>query len=248
MTTAPYPSAPWADTTDTAALQLRDVTLTHQDGQGPDGAPRTVTALDAVNFSAHRGTMTAVTGPSGSGKSSLLAVSSTLARPTAGEVLIDGRDTAGLPEKERARLRRESVGTVFQQPNLIPSLKTLDQLLVTSHIRGARRSAMREARERAHGLLESVGLGEVASRRPHELSGGQRQRVNIARALMGQPSVLLVDEPTSALDQRRSEEVMQLLKNLTGTFDLATVVVTHDLEFVPMAGREVTMLDGRLAG
>ena len=160
MTTTTH-TAPWNDqdrAVAAPAFELRDVTLSYPDGKGPDGAPRTITALDSVSLAAVPGTMTALTGPSGSGKSSLLAVASTLARPSSGEVLIDGLDTTGLPEKERARIRREKVGTVFQQPNLIPSLKTIDQLLVTAHIRGARGAAKRAARERAQDLLASVGL------------------------------------------------------------------------------------------
>lgn len=242
-------TAPWNEqdrAVAAPAFELRNVTLSYPDGKGPDGAPRTITALDNVSLSAVPGTMTALTGPSGSGKSSLLAVASTLLKPTSGEVLIGEMSVGTLSEKERARLRRNEVGTVFQQPNLIPSLKAVDQLVVTSHIRGARGAAKRQARERARQLLELVGLEDAGRRRPHELSGGQRQRVNIARALMGEPKLLLVDEPTSALDQQRSAEVMQLLKNLTRKFDLATVVVTHDLEFVDMADREVTMLDGKL--
>lgn len=242
-------TSPWSahEATCTApAFELRDVCLVYPDGKGPDGAPSTITALDNVSLSAVPGTMTALTGPSGSGKSSLLAVASTLLKPTSGEVLIGETSVDRLSDKELARLRRNEVGTVFQQPNLIASLNAVDQLLVTSHIRGARGAAKRQARERAQQLLELVGLDGAGRRRPHELSGGQRQRVNIARALMGEPRLLLVDEPTSALDQERSAEVMQLLKNLTQTFDLATVVVTHDLEFVDMADREVTMLDGTL--
>lgn len=248
MSTTTTHTAPWNEqevTQGAPALELRDVTLSYPDGKGPDGAPRTITALDHVSLSAVPGTMTALTGPSGSGKSSLLAVASTLLKPTSGEVLIGDVSVGELSEKQRARLRREEVGTVFQQPNLIPSLKAADQLVVTSHIRGVRGSAKKEARRRAQELLELVGLEDAGRRRPHELSGGQRQRVNIARALMGEPKLLLVDEPTSALDQQRSAEVMQLLKNLTRKFGLATVVVTHDLEFVDMADREVTMLDGK---
>lgn len=228
------------------ALEVRDLTLRYPDGVGPDGAPRTMTALDHVDFAAEAGTMIAVTGPSGSGKSSLLAVASTLVKPTSGAVLIAGRAVEDLKDAQLAALRRESIGTVFQQPNLIPSLTAQEQLVVTAHLRGARGRKLKRARIRAADLLELVGLGEMAGRRPHELSGGQRQRVNIARAIMGNPSVLLVDEPTSALDQERSEEIMRLLQRLTRDFRLATVVVTHDLEFVDLADRRVVMVDGTL--
>lgn len=229
-----------------SALEVRDLTLRYPDGVGPDGAPRTMTALDRVNFRADAATMIAVTGPSGSGKSSLLAVASTLVKPTSGTVRIAGRAAQDMKDSQLAALRREGIGTVFQQPNLIPSLTAQEQLVVTSHLRGARRGELKRARRRAGELLDLVGLGEMADRRPHELSGGQRQRVNIARAIMGSPSVLLVDEPTSALDQQRSEEIMRLLQRLTRDFRLATVVVTHDLEFVELADRQVHMLDGTL--
>ena len=228
------------------ALAVRDLTLRYPDGVAPDGTPRTMTALDRVDFAAEAGTMTAVTGPSGSGKSSLLAVASTLVRPTSGTVSIAGRAVGDLKDAQLAELRRERIGTVFQQPNLIPSLTAQEQLVVTAHLRGARGRRLKRARSRAGDLLELVGLGEMAGRRPHELSGGQRQRVNIARAIMGSPSVLLVDEPPSALDRERSEEIMRLLRGLTRDFRLASVVVTHDLEFVDLADRRVVMVDGTL--
>lgn len=228
------------------SLEVTNVSLSYPDGKNADGTPRAITALDSVHLEAMPGIMTALTGPSGSGKSSLLAVASTLLVPTSGEIRIEGDVVTGLKSKERAELRRTVVGTVFQQPNLIPSLKAEEQLVVTAHIRGASRKERKRARERARDLLTMVGLDKAAGRRPHELSGGQRQRVNIARALMGQPRLLLVDEPTSALDQERSAEIMHLLRTITRKFDLASVVVTHDLEFVDIADREVTMVDGRL--
>lgn len=248
MTTTPlFPITADRERQDTRpALQFTDVSLTYPDGKNADGTPRTITALNCVNFEAMPGVMTAMTGPSGSGKSSLLAAASTLLTPTSGEIRIEGDVVTGLDPKERAELRRTAVGTVFQQPNLIPSLRAEDQLVVTAHIRGANRKQRKQAREHARELLTMVGLEGVGRRRPHELSGGQRQRVNIARALMGEPKLLLVDEPTSALDQERSAEIMQLLRRITRKFDLASVVVTHDLEFVNIADREVTMLDGQL--
>jgi putative ABC transport system ATP-binding protein len=199
-----------------------------------------------VNFTANAGTVTALVGPSGSGKSSLLAVAATLVRPTSGAVLLAGREITGLPEKDLARLRRTQIGMVFQQPNLLPSLTALEQLVITAHLRGARGAALERAREQAGELLDLVGLAAAAGRRPHQLSGGQRQRVNIARALMGRPQLMLVDEPTAALDHDRSREVVDLLVHATRRFGTATVVVTHDTEFVPLADRSVTMRDGRL--
>ena len=220
------------------ALELEHITLTYPDGTG------TVTALDDVSLSLAPGTVTAVVGPSGSGKSSLLAVGSTLVSPTSGVVRIDGTDVAGLSESDRSRLRREKIGIVFQQPNLLQSLTACEQLIITDRLRG---DSGDDTRTRAQALLERVGLADAAWRRPHQLSGGQRQRVNIARALMGDPSVLLVDEPTAALDHDRSEAIMDLLCQVTKEFSVATVIVTHDTEFLPKTDVVVTMRDGKLS-
>lgn len=219
------------------ALSLESVTLTFPDGD------RRLTALDEVSLAVAPGELVAVVGPSGSGKSSLLAVASVLLRPDAGRVVLAGRDTAGMPDRERTRLRREQVGIVFQQSNLLPSLTAVEQLLAVEHLRGG---SVRGARARAEELLESVGLGEAGRRRPHQLSGGERQRVNIARALFTGPSVLLVDEPTSALDHERGEQVVELLAGVTRRHRTATVLVTHDRGLLGRADRVLTMRDGRL--
>ncbi|MEV5971602.1 ABC transporter ATP-binding protein [Streptomyces sp. NPDC051921] len=229
--TSTTPSAP-------ADLVLDDVTLTYPDGDGR------LTALDAVSLTVPAGTLTAVVGPSGSGKSSLLAVAATLVTPDSGRVVVAGTDTAPLAPADKARLRRERIGIVFQQPNLLPSLTALEQLQVMSHLSGRKSRAVRE---RALELLDAVGLAEQAHRRPHQLSGGQRQRINIARALMNEPSVLLVDEPTSALDHERGAAVMDLLAGLTAERGTATVLVTHDRTHLGRANRVATVTDGRLS-
>lgn len=229
-----------------AALRLEDVSLTYPDGVDEHGHPRTVRALDAVDFTAVAGTVTALVGPSGSGKSSLLAVAATLIRPSSGAVFLTDREITGLPEKELAQLRRTEIGMIFQQPNLLPSLTALEQLVLTAHLRGARGADLKRAQEQAGELLELVGLTASADRRPHQLSGGQRQRVNIARALMSRPQLMLVDEPTAALDHHRSREIIDLIVAATRHFGTATVVVTHDTEFVPLTDRSVTMRDGCL--
>ena len=221
-----------------APLSLVNVTLEYPDGGG------TTTALDRVNLTAHAGEVVSLVGPSGSGKSSLLAVAATLVRPTRGQVVIDGTDTAGLKDKELTALRREKVGIIFQQPNLLPSLTAVEQLIISDHLRGKPAKA---AGVKAGELLDVVGLSSSARKLPHQLSGGQRQRVNIARALMGSPKVLLVDEPTAALDHERSESVVRLLRQVTSEFSVATVMVTHDTEFVPLTDVVATMRDGRLA-
>ncbi|MEZ0108038.1 putative ABC transport system ATP-binding protein [Catenulispora sp. EB89] len=220
------------------ALALTDVTLTY-----PDGESR-LTALDHVSLTVAPAEFTAVVGPSGSGKSTLLAVAATLLTPDGGTVSVAGQDTAALSRAARARLRRDRIGIVFQQANLIPSLTAAEQLEVVGHVRGDRPGA---ARERACALLAAVGLDPATwRRRPHQLSGGERQRVNIARALYADPAVLLVDEPTSALDHDRGAAVLALLAAVTGTHRTATVLVTHDTALLDGVDRVLTMADGKL--
>ncbi|GHC75074.1 ABC transporter ATP-binding protein [Nocardiopsis terrae] len=219
------------------SLELSNVTLTYPDGDG------VVTALDRVSVRVAPGEVTAVVGPSGSGKSSLLAVAATLIRPDSGTVRVGGTDTLGLRPRETAELRLAEVGIVFQQPNLISSLTAVEQLVVTGHMRSR---PVREARASAMETLAAVGLSGKEHRRPHQLSGGERQRVNIARALAGRPSALLVDEPTAALDHDRGARVMELVGEATRTFGVATLLVTHDTEHLGAAGRVLEMRDGRL--
>lgn len=221
-----------------AALNLANVTLEYPDGDG------TLKALDQVSLALAAGEFLALVGPSGSGKSSLLAVAAALIRPTSGVVTIDGQEVTGMRDAGQTALRRDKVGIIFQQPNLLPSLTAVDQLLLADHLRGKPLAA---ARRKAAELLEVVGLGPARNKRPHELSGGQRQRVNIARALMGRPAVLLVDEPTAALDNARSGEIVRLLREVTDEFLVATVMVTHDTEFVPLTDAVATMRDGRVS-
>ncbi|MEU3553264.1 ABC transporter ATP-binding protein [Streptomyces fragilis] len=219
------------------SLNLTDVTLTY-----PDGDAR-LTALDRVTLDVPGGTLTAVVGPSGSGKSSLLAVAATLITADSGTVTVDGVDTTGMGRGELTALRRRKIGIVFQQPNLLPSLTAAEQLQVMAVIDG--RSPGR-ARARALDLLDAVGLADLADRRPHQLSGGQRQRVNIARALMNDPTVLLVDEPTSALDHERGAAVVDLIARLTRRRATATVLVTHDTTHLTAVDQVAEVRDGVL--
>lgn len=227
---------------DAPALSLRDVVLEY-----PDGERGTLRALDEVTLDLFPGVYTAMTGPSGSGKSSLLAVAAGLIAPTSGQVVVNGQDLTALPKAQRTAMRGHAIGVIFQQPNLIPSLTAREQLELTVHLdRSAGRSAKRDARVRAAELLEKVDLGGAMDKRPHQLSGGQRQRVNIARALMARPALLLVDEPTSALDRERSAAVVELLGELTRDEGGATLMVTHDVEFLEAVDRSLVMVDGRL--
>ncbi|MER7175492.1 ABC transporter ATP-binding protein [Streptomyces mesophilus] len=219
------------------SLELTDITLTY-----PDGASR-LTALDQVTLHVPAGSLTAVVGPSGSGKSSLLAVAATLITPDQGTVTIDGTSTTGMKRAELTELRRHRIGIVFQQPNLLPSLTAAEQLQVMARIDGR---SPAKARTRALELLDAVGLADQARRRPHQLSGGQRQRVNIARALMNDPTVLLVDEPTSALDHARGAAVIDLITELTHRQATATVLVTHDPTHLAAVDQIAEVHDGRL--
>ncbi len=220
------------------SLNLTGVTLTYSDGDSR------LTALDDVTLDVPPGSLTAVAGPSGSGKSSLLAVAATLISPDDGTVTVDGVVTTGLKCGELTELRRRKIGIVFQQPNLLPSLTAAEQLQVMARIDGR---SPAKARGAAMELLDAVGLAPLADRRPHQLSGGQRQRVNIARALMNEPTVLLIDEPTSALDHDRGAAVIELITRLTHERDTATVLVTHDRVHLTAVDRITEVHDGRLS-
>ena len=209
----------------------------------PDGAGR-ITAVDHVSLTVEPGEFAAVTGPSGSGKSSLLAVAGLLQTPDSGSVAIGGRVVSGLSRKDAAAVRLSSIGFVFQQSNLIASLTAAEQLEAVARLDGRKGKAVQD---RAMELLEAVDLKDAASRRPAQLSGGQRQRVGIARALMNSPELLLVDEPTSALDSERSSAVMRLIGDVTRDSGVATLMVTHDLPTLTAVDSVYEMVDGRLS-
>ncbi|MGF6884185.1 putative ABC transport system ATP-binding protein [Nocardia sp. GAS34] len=231
----------------TTALTVTDVTLTY-----PDGGDR-LTALDRVNLRVDGGAIAAITGPSGSGKSSLLAVVSTLQRPDAGRVLLEtaGRsvDLAALNRRDAAALRRVEIGIVFQQPNLIPALTAVEQLEAMGQL-GQRaftpRRIRRETHTKAMDLLDAVGLAGQEHKRPGQLSGGQRQRVNIARALMNDPALLVIDEPTSALDTERGAAVIDLILRVVHEHAAATLLVTHDRSHLHLMDAVYRMVDGVL--
>ncbi|WP_194815993.1 ABC transporter ATP-binding protein [Nocardia sp. XZ_19_385] len=229
------------------ALTVEDVTLTY-----PDGADR-LTALNRVHLTVGGGEIAAITGPSGSGKSSLLAAASTLIRPDSGRIRLETpdrtMDLAQLTRREAAAVRRAAIGIVFQQPNLIPALTAVEQLEAMSHLgqqwftSPARR---RETRTKAMDLLAAVGLADQHAKRPAQLSGGQRQRVNIARALMNDPALLVIDEPTSALDTERGAAIIDLILDVAHTHHAATLLVTHDRTHLHQMTSVYAMTDGVL--
>jgi putative ABC transport system ATP-binding protein len=218
-------------------LHLENVTLTYPDGD------EHVVALDDVSLDVPAGRLVAVTGPSGSGKSSLLAVAGLLIPAASGVVTVGGDDVTRLKAKDRTRVRRERLGFVFQQSNLIASLTATEQLVAVTRLAGTYDHG---TTARARELLTSLGLGAQLDRRPHQLSGGQRQRVGIARALVNDPEVLLVDEPTSALDAQRGRAVVELLRRVTHEHGVATVMVTHDHAQLDLVDDHVTLHDGRV--
>lgn len=223
-------------TTDNLALNIADATVTYADGES------TITALDRANLQARPGELTAIIGESGSGKSTLLSVAAGLVSPDSGHVEVAGIDLTGADDKARSTARRENIGIIFQQANLIASLTVREQLLIMDHVRGVR---MRP--QRADELLDLVGLSGMGTRRMAQLSGGQRQRVNIARALMADPALLLADEPTSALDSSLSREIMSLISRLTKELNTATVMVTHDRSLLEYVDNAVEVRDGQVS-
>lgn len=217
----------------TAALEITDATLELGDGDSR------VRALDAVSLTVHPGELVAIVGPSGSGKSSLLAVAGALSQPDSGTVRVHGADLASLSRRASTKFRLENIGFVFQSGNLLPALTAADQLRLVGRLAGNRQVD-------ADALLESVGMAHRAGHRPGQLSGGERQRVGIARALVNNPSLLLVDEPTAALDRRRSHEVVQLLADRAHDAKVAIAMVTHDRDVLEHCDRTLEMVDGRL--
>jgi len=219
-----------------AAVELRQVSKVYGSG------PTEVHALREVDLSVRGGELVAVMGPSGSGKSTLLTIAGTLEEPTSGDVVIAGQELARLSRNDRARLRRRSIGYVFQDFNLLAGLTAVENVALPLELDGVRVKAARSA---AMEVLAKLDLTERATRYPDELSGGESQRVAIARAVVGERRLLLADEPTGALDSLSAETVMRMLR-LASHDGVAGVVVTHDAQMASWADRVVFLRDGRL--
>ncbi|AHK46961.1 MULTISPECIES: ABC transporter ATP-binding protein [Ensifer] len=203
-----------------------------------------VTLVKEVSVTIAEREFVAVTGPSGSGKSSLLYLLGLLDRPTSGTLMIRGRDTDLMDEQERAATRLENIGFVFQFHFLLPEFTARENVEIPMRKLG--RLARDEMRQRASGLLEALGLSDHLDKRPDQLSGGQRQRVAVARALANDPPLILADEPTGSLDSNSSEQVFTILETLVRKQGKTVVAVTHDLDMAARMDRRVQLVDGRL--
>ena len=202
-----------------------------------------VTALDRVDIAIREGEFVAIMGPSGCGKSTLLNLLGGLDEPTAGSVLLDGHDFAEFNDEQRATLRRQKMGFIFQRHDLFPVLTARENVEFPMLLDGVPEA---ERRERADGLLALVGLAGKGDHLPDELSGGEQQRVGIARALANAPMILLADEPTGNLDSATAAEVVKVLADLTRRRGLTLVVVTHDPDVAALADRVLQLKDGQL--
>jgi putative ABC transport system ATP-binding protein len=218
-------------------LELRRVSKSY--GQGLTE----VHALRDVSLSAEEGGMVAVMGPSGSGKSTLLTIAGSLEEPTSGTVLVAGQDVTGMHRNATARLRRRTIGYVFQDFNLLPGLTAAENVTLPLELDGL---AARKARIAGLKALDRLGLAERAGHYPDQLSGGERQRVAIARAMVGERRLLLADEPSGALDSANAEAVMRLLHDACKNGGMTAVVVTHDAQLAAWADRVVFLRDGQV--
>jgi putative ABC transport system ATP-binding protein len=207
------------------------------------GGKRSVSALNDVHLAIARAERVAIIGPSGSGKSTLLNLVGALDRPTAGEVRVDGRPLGGLSDDDLTRVRRDTIGFVFQFFNLLPTLTCLDNVALPLHLRSWRRA---DALARARELLTTVELGGRMHHLPEELSGGERQRVAIARALSVYPPIVLADEPTGNLDTRTGQEILALFRDLHQRLGTTLVIVTHDMRVAASCERTISLRDGRI--
>lgn len=221
------------------SVKVEEVSKVYHLGEVP------VQALKKASLELKNGEFVAIMGPSGSGKTTLLNLIGVLDKPTKGKIFIDGKDITKLKEKELTKLRRSTVGYIFQFYNLIPVLSAFENVELPMLIAGMPK---KEREERAHQLLEKVGLTGREKHRPDELSGGEQQRVAIVRALANRPSVVLADEPTGDLDSKTGKEVMTALRDLSRNEGATVIVVTHDPMVASLANKIFNMQDGEITG
>jgi len=220
-------------------IDVRDASKTYRRGKNE------VRALDGVSLHVPKGQFLSVMGSSGSGKSTLLNLLGALDTPSAGSISIDGREISRLPDDELSRFRRDRLGFIFQFFNLLPTLTAVENVILPALLSGQPRSVLEP---RANALLESVGLRGRGHHRPDELSGGEMQRVAVARAILGEPALLLADEPTGNLDSKTGAEVLRLIREATRARNLTVVMVTHDPKAAEVGDRLVRLADGHVIG
>jgi len=220
------------------ALETRDLRKTYGEGEA------VVHAVDGINMSVEVGEFVAIVGPSGSGKSTLLNLLGCLDLPTEGHVFIDGEDTAALSLKALTRVRRQKVGFIFQEFNLLPVLNALENVELPLRYQGVH---AKEREERAAEALREVDLLNRAKNRPSQMSGGERQRVAIARALVTKPALVLADEPTGELDTVNTCRVIEIMRRLNDELKQTFAVVTHDPMVAAYARRVITLRDGHVS-
>ncbi|MFP7364586.1 ABC transporter ATP-binding protein [Corynebacterium callunae] len=230
------------------SLHAAHINLTVADGT------KSRTLLNDVSLNINSGEVVGIVGPSGSGKSTLLGVLGCLQAADSGTAVLETATTSVdllnlKNSKHAAQLRREHIGIVFQQPNLLPSLRVIDQLMLIPHLGRVlplSPSQKSHYQRKAQDLLAAIGLPDIAQRKVGELSGGQQARVNLARALMNEPDLLLVDEPTAALDQTSAREITQLIVSMAHDFEAASLYVSHDMEQIKTLDRHIELVDGRV--
>lgn len=217
-------------------IRIENVIKTYDMGEN------SVKALQGVSFTMNQGEFVSIMGPSGSGKSTCMNMIGCLDRPSSGLVEINGKETAKMSEKELAELRNKTIGFVFQQYHLLPSMTVLENVMLPLRYQGIEKHLRKEMAIKA---LEKVGLQNRKSHRPHELSGGQKQRVAIARAMVTNPKIILADEPTGALDSETGKQVLDMFRqiNATGT---TIILVTHDPEIGASTNRCIKIFDGKI--
>src|SRR5215467_11872463 len=219
-----------------SSIELVDLTKHYKQGRN------VVRALDGVNLEIGAGEFVSIVGRSGSGKTTLLDLIGLLLRPTSGQVLIAGEDASRLKDNQRADVRGQRIGFIFQEYNLLPALNVLENVILPLRYTKSRV----DGRARALELLEAVGLPDRLKHRPDELSGGQQQRVAIARALINRPAIVLGDEPTGSVDTKTSQELVGLMRWLNREEHVTFVIVTHDLDLASRADRMIGLKDGRV--
>ncbi|MEO0385102.1 MAG: ABC transporter ATP-binding protein [Pseudomonadota bacterium] len=224
---------------DAPRLQLHNVWRGFQTGEAR------LDILKNTDFAVHPGELVAMIAPSGAGKSTLLHICGLLDRPDSGTVLINGRDTTGLDDKDLSSLRGEEIGFVYQFHHLLPEFDAMENVMMPQLISGLDRAT---ARDRAMELLDYLHIGPRGTHRPAELSGGEQQRVAIARAMANAPSLLLADEPTGNLDPGTADHVFQVLLALVRAAGVSALIATHNMELASRADRIITLEDGKVVG